>query len=60
MNARILEVMELEMRKNDLVAEIYHSAFSGVAQVQKSKALAEIILQLYGQHQQEQMLRPHI
>ena len=30
MHARILEVMEPGMRKNDLVAEIYHSAISGV------------------------------
>ena len=31
MHARILEVMEPAMRKNDLVAEIYHSAISGVS-----------------------------
>ncbi|MBS1256199.1 MAG: Ectoine hydrolase [Deltaproteobacteria bacterium] len=31
MYARILEVIEPGMRKNDLVAEIYHSAISGVA-----------------------------
>ena len=32
MHARILEVMEPGMRKNDLVAEIYHSAISGVSE----------------------------
>ena len=37
MHARILEVMEPGMRKNDLVAEIYHYAISGVSATSKEQ-----------------------
>ncbi len=37
MHARILDVMEPGMRKNDLVAEIYHAAISGVADTSETK-----------------------
>ena len=37
MHARILEVMESGMRKNDLVAEIYHYAISGVSASSKEQ-----------------------
>ena len=37
MHARILEVMEPGMRKNDLVAEIYHYAISGVSAASKEQ-----------------------
>ena len=37
MHARILEVMEPGMRKNDLVAEIYHCAISGVSATSKEQ-----------------------
>ena len=37
MHARILEVMEPGMRKNDLVAEIYHYAIKGVSATSKEQ-----------------------
>jgi ectoine hydrolase len=37
MHTRILEIMEPGMRKNDLVAEIYHSAISGVSETSKEQ-----------------------